>query len=97
MGIVLGKKGLCPGKERGKTGGMDSRICLGHKRQDKRPSVPTADKTPAPALPAPECLDIVEPLDVHHGQTGEVGYQSSPAFSLPVGALIQCDKPLHQQ
>ena len=39
-----------------------------------------------------EGLHVVE---VHGGQTGEVGYQSSSASSLTVGALIQCDKPVH--
>lgn len=36
-------------------------------------------------------------LEVHPGQTGEAGYQSSSTPSLTVGALIQCDKPVHQQ
>lgn len=65
-------------------------------KKDKPSSMPTTDKLLTPAhIWTSDCPLIVEPLSVHRGQTGEVSYHSSSAPSLTVGALIQCDKPVH--
>ncbi len=91
------RKGVSPGKEGGYIGKLNSWISLGNKK--KTSGHPCQQQTSFSFLLTLTINSplIVGPPLIHHWQTGEVGYQSSSASSLTVGALIQCDKPVHKQ